>query len=100
MGGEIDCPNLNGSGSYSGELHVRDYGAHVHLLEEWNEEPFDWSGGRLSFDGGEAIVVHPFRVGTLEAEARARYRRDGEGDLIELTVHDEKGEHTLVARSA
>lgn len=83
-------PNQNVGASYSGRLHALDYGAHVDLLEEWNEVDHVWRDATVTYAGDEVLVEHPVVTGGLSSLVLAVYKRHGEGDLVELYVYDER----------
>ena len=98
MNNTTTYPNQNVGGTYQGRLHELDFGAHVHLLEEWNETPFVWGDATATELGADVLVTHPFRTASMTGVAVARYVALGEGDLLELKVESDQGCESLVYR--
>ena len=75
-----------------GTLHQMDFGAHIHDLDEWNEEcTWEWDYAYVQYDFPFTTVVHPHRCNGIEATAVAVYRTYGEGDIRSLRIYDRHG---------
>lgn len=71
------------------ELHKLDFGAHTHMLEEWNDsDRFIWGEAEVLYDFPESTVTHHATCSAGDVLVVARYRTDGEGDITYLVVHD------------
>lgn len=69
------------------DLHAMDLAAHIHLMEEWNEESFHWQEATVTLLGYVTIVTQDDGNGGFHV---AVYLSGGEGDLISLRVYTNK----------
>lgn len=68
-----------------GELHAMDYGVHMHVMEEWNEEyNFGWQDATVVLAGYYDRVLQTDKDSCLYV---ATYIAGGEGDLVSLRVY-------------
>jgi hypothetical protein len=68
-----------------GELHAMDLGAHIHIMDEWNEEnSFKWGPATISLMGFTTLVVQEDGTGCTHV---CTYLTNGEGDLLSLRVY-------------
>jgi hypothetical protein len=78
------------------DLHAMDLGAHIHLMEEWNEEAgFEWGPATILLHGYYTRVIQEDGKGGLHF---ATYITHGEGDIISLIVYthrDPEGQEYL-----
>lgn len=77
----------------SGELNQMDFGSHMGLMEEWNEDSqFEWGEAWVHYGFPHTTVVHQFaEKGGSEALTGfmvAVYLTDGEGDILSLRAYD------------
>lgn len=67
------------------DLHTMDLGAHIHLMEEWNEDAgFMWQPAVVVLQGFYTRVFQGDGKGGLHV---ATYITNGEGDIISLIVY-------------
>lgn len=67
------------------ELYEMDLGAHIHVMEEWNEDAgFQWQPATVILHGYYTRVIQEDGKGGLHV---ASYVTHGEGDLVSLRVY-------------
>lgn len=70
-----------------GDLHAMDLAAHIHLMEEWNEDTFQWGPAHVILHGYYTRVIQEDGLGGVHV---ATYITHGEGDIVSLVIYTHK----------